>query len=135
MCGHRGASRDLPGHSKVGVQARDVFTFDLRTQGGERVRRCAPGRLLPKVITFSKKDAILGFRPVGLGGGVRDAARRSGAPAVLYNDFGVARDVPGLPTMPSIDCTGCTGIVQACTGLYRFGNIIMSRNPNASRYD
>ena len=42
----------------------------------------------------------------------------------MYTDFGVARDVPGESTMvrhhPSIDCTGPTGIVQACTGLYKF---------------
>ena len=74
MCGHRGMARDVPSHSKVVVQARDVFTFDLRAQGGERVRRCAPARLLPKVITFPKKDPVFGFCSVSLA--VGRAARR-----------------------------------------------------------
>ena len=37
LCGHRGMARDVPGHSKVVVQARDIFTFDLRAQGGLEV--------------------------------------------------------------------------------------------------
>ena len=45
----------------------------------------------------------------------------------LCTDFGVARDVPGRPTMathhPSIDCTGLYRLYRACTDLYRFRDI------------
>ena len=74
--------------------------------------------IFKNVITFARATPVLPTRSPELEGeGVRD----------LCNDFGVARDVPGHPTMAthhaSIDCTGCTGFVQACTGLYRFREI------------
>ena len=76
--------------------------------------------IFKNVITFARTapaHSLSSLRPEVEGEGVRD----------LYNDFGVARDVSGHPTMAthhaSIDCTGCTGFVQACTGLYRFREI------------
>ena len=54
MCGHRGTARDVPSHSKAGVQVWNVSTFDLRPAWTQRrtsvkVRARRNKMIFPKV--------------------------------------------------------------------------------------